>query len=253
MATRQKLRKQQKLEERQKALREMRAQQNLYRVKFPWKKLAIPVVSVAILILLIWLIPKGIIWLGERGRVSGPFGVIPTQELNISNFATLVTSDGDIKVELLNKISPKTVANFVLLANKDFYDGVTFHRVIKDFMIQTGDPLSRDDDPGNDGTGGPDYVFDDEINSKTPKLVQGMMAMANSGTGPDGAGTNGSQFFIITGESTPWLDGKHTPFGRVVYGMDIVSKIDETPTVDPGVNDRPIQDIIVRDIIISES
>lgn len=245
MSTRERLRKQQRLEERKAALRELRAQRNLYRVAFPWKKLIWAVASTIMVVLLVWVVPKGIIWAGGLIKVSGPFGSLPRQELEDSKFATLVTSEGDIKVELLNTIAPKTVVNFVILAKKDFYDGVKFHRVIKDFMIQTGDPLSKDADPANDGTGGPGYAFDDEITEESPKLVKGIMAMANSG-----ANTNGSQFFIITAAATDWLDGKHTPFGKVVYGEDIMDKIGNTKT---GANDLPMKDILIKDVIISIS
>ncbi|HAR55087.1 TPA: peptidylprolyl isomerase [Patescibacteria group bacterium] len=187
-------------------------------------------------------------------ELTGPFGEISQAELAKSNFATLITTEGDIKINLFNQTAPNTVANFVVLAKKDFYDGVLFHRVISDFMIQTGDPLSKDDDPTNDGTGGPGYIFDDEISEDSPKLIKGIVAMANSGMESDGKGTNGSQFFVVTKDAVPWLDGKHTPFGSVVAGLDVVEKIGQTKTIDPkGGNDRPINDIIIKDIIISES
>lgn len=250
MSTRERLRKQQRLEERKAALRGLRTQRNLYRVAFPWKKMIWAIASTVMIILLVWLTPKGIVWVGGLSKISGPFGALGREELNNSKFATLVTSEGDIKVELLNTIAPKTVANFVVLAKKDFYDGVKFHRVIKDFMIQTGDPLSRDADPTNDGTGGPDYTFDDEITEESPKLTKGIVAMANSG-----ANTNSSQFFIITTAATEWLDGKHTPFGRVVYGQDIADKISNVVTTgDKGTPAfQPLKDIILKDIIISTS
>lgn len=245
MSTRERQRKQQRLDEKKEALRELRAQRNLYRVAFPWKKLIWSVASTLLIVALVWLVPRGIVWAKNMNKVTGAFGSIKTQELQTSKFATLVTSEGDIKIELFNTTTPKTVANFVVLAKKDFYDGVKFHRVIKDFMIQTGDPLSKDADPANDGTGGPGYTFPDEITDKSVKLTRGVVAMANSG--PD---TNGSQFFIITKDETPWLDGKHTPFGKVVAGMDIVNKIGNTKT---GANDRPVKDIILKDVIISTS
>ena len=142
----------------------------------------------------------------------------------------------------MTKTAPKTSANFVLLAQSDFYDGVKFHRVIDDFMIQTGDILSKDDNPSNDGTGGPGYQFNDEFNQNTPKLVRGVAAMANSGVN-----TNGSQFFIITQTETPHLDNHHTPFGIVLEGMDVVDKIGTTKTQD----DVPVKDIIINDVILS--
>lgn len=245
MSTRQRLRKQQRIEERKAALLELRAHRNLYRVAFPWRKLIWPISSTVLILALVWAVPRGIVWAQNMQKVSGEFGSLAKKDLKESKFATLVTSEGDIKIELLNETTPKTVANFVLLVKKDFYDGVKFHRVIKDFMIQTGDPLSRDTDPNNDGTGGPGYKFADEITDKSPKLVRGMVAMANSGVD-----TNGSQFFIITQEATSYLDGKHTPFSRVVYGMDIVDKIGNTTT---DKTDHPKKDVVLKDVIISSS
>ncbi len=158
-----------------------------------------------------------------------------------ANGAILRTSQGDIEVEFLSKEAPKTVANFITLAEKGFYDGTKFHRVIKDFMIQGGDPLSKDDAQiARWGTGGPGYTFADEKTNVS--LVRGIVAMANAGPN-----TNGSQFFIITAEATPWLDGKHTPFARVVSGMDVVDKIESSNT---GENDRPIDAIVVTKIVL---
>ena len=124
------------------------------------------------------------------------------------------------------------------LAQKGFYDGTKFHRVIADFMIQGGDPNSKDDDWSNDGMGGPGYKFKDEIN--THKLVKGSLAMANSGPN-----TNGSQFFIVTAPATNWLDGRHTNFGSVVEGMDVVLKIE---AVKVNENDHPIEDVVINSI-----
>lgn len=153
--------------------------------------------------------------------------------------AIIKTNLGDITVKFYNDDAPKTVANFVKLASAGFYDGIKFHRVIKDFMIQTGDPLTKDDSLKDRwGTGGPGYAFDDEINNH--KLVAGSLAMANSG--PD---TNGSQFFIVTTETTPWLDGKHTNFGEVISGLDVVKLIESTKT---GELDRPINDMVINSI-----
>jgi cyclophilin family peptidyl-prolyl cis-trans isomerase len=129
--------------------------------------------------------------------------------------ATLHTNHGAIEVELFPDDAPKTVQNFEDLARKGFYDAVIFHRVIPDFMIQGGDPTGT-------GTGGPDYTFEDEINDH--KVERGALAMANAGPN-----TNGSQFFIVTAEACPWLDGKHTVFGRVTAGMDVVDRISELP------------------------
>lgn len=152
--------------------------------------------------------------------------------------AILHTSQGDITVKLYNDASPITVNNFLKLASDKFYDGTRFHRVIKDFMIQGGDPNSKDADWSNDGTGGPGYAFADEFN-KHP-LVKGSLAMANSGPN-----TNGSQFFIVTAESTPWLDGKHTNFGEVTSGMDVVEVIQNAKV---NANDHPLEDITVKSI-----
>ncbi len=147
----------------------------------------------------------------------------------------LQTSFGNITIDLFEKESPKTVNNFVSLAKDGFYDGLTFHRIIKDFMIQGGDPAG-------DGTGGPGYKFEDEFNAK--KLVKGSLAMANAGPN-----TNGSQFFIVTTESTPWLDGRHTNFGQVTEGMDIVDKISLVAT---GNNDKPVTPVTIDKIEVLE-
>jgi len=149
--------------------------------------------------------------------------------------ATIQTSEGPIVFELFDEDAPKTVENFRKLAADGFYDGLTFHRVIKDFMIQGGCPLGT-------GTGGPGYTFEDEINDH--KIVRGALAMANAG--PD---TNGSQFFIVTADACPWLDGKHTVFGRVSEGMDVVDSLEATPT---DGRDRPSQPIGVVSIELSE-
>jgi peptidyl-prolyl cis-trans isomerase B (cyclophilin B) len=136
--------------------------------------------------------------------------------------ATLHTNHGAIEVDLFPEDAPKTVENFERLAREGFYDDVVFHRVIPDFMIQGGDPTGT-------GTGGPGYTFEDEFNDR--KVVRGALAMANAGPN-----TNGSQFFIVTAEACPWLDGKHTVFGRVTAGMDVVDRISELPR-DP--RDKP--------------
>jgi len=145
-------------------------------------------------------------------------------ENNASNVdlrvAVIETDKGIIKLELFTNDAPKTVENFVKLASENFYDEIKFHRVISDFMIQTGDPLSKDDDPTNDGTGGPGYSFEDEINFH--KVEVGSLAMANSGPN-----TNGSQFFIVTESAQPHLDGKHTVFGKVLEGMEVVRSIEQ--------------------------
>jgi cyclophilin family peptidyl-prolyl cis-trans isomerase len=141
----------------------------------------------------------------------------------------LHTNKGAIEFELFDDDAPKTVENFVKLARDEFYDGVIFHRVIPDFMIQGGDPTGT-------GRGGPGYTFEDEFNDN--KVVRGALAMANAGPN-----TNGSQFFIVTAEATPWLDGKHTVFGRVTNGMDVV---DEIENVDTDANDKPRDDVTIE-------
>jgi cyclophilin family peptidyl-prolyl cis-trans isomerase len=143
--------------------------------------------------------------------------------------ATLHTNRGAIAVELFDEDAPRTVDNFLTLSKDGYYDGLTFHRVIKDFMIQGGCPEGT-------GTGGPGYEFEDEINRN--KIVRGALAMANRG--PD---TNGSQFFIVTTEAAPWLDGKHTVFGRVEAGMEAVDAIEAAET---GPQDRPVDPVVIE-------
>jgi peptidyl-prolyl cis-trans isomerase B (cyclophilin B) len=136
--------------------------------------------------------------------------------------AIMHTTHGPITFELFDEDAPKTVENFRKLSADGFYDGLIFHRVIKDFMIQGGCPQGT-------GTGGPGYQFEDEFNDH--KVVRGALAMANAGPN-----TNGSQFFVVTTDAAPWLDGKHTVFGKVVDGMDAVDAIEATPT---DARDRP--------------
>lgn len=148
--------------------------------------------------------------------------------------ATLHTNHGPIAVELLDDDAPKTVENFTKLARDAFYDGVVFHRVIPDFMIQGGDPTGT-------GSGGPGYTFEDEFNDN--KIVRGALAMANAGPN-----TNGSQFFIVTTEAASWLDGKHTVFGRVTDGMDVVDAISALET---DARDRPRTDVVIERVELS--
>jgi cyclophilin family peptidyl-prolyl cis-trans isomerase len=143
--------------------------------------------------------------------------------------ATLHTNRGAIEVELFAEDAPKTVENFETLAGNGYYDGVVFHRVIPDFMIQGGDPTGT-------GSGGPGYTFEDEPNRH--RVERGAVAMANAG--PD---TNGSQFFIVTADACPWLDGKHTVFGRVVAGMEVV---DDISTVETDASDRPKDPVTIQ-------
>lgn len=157
--------------------------------------------------------------------------------------AVIKTNFGDISVKFYAQESPITVNNFMNLAKAGFYNGIKFHRVIKDFMIQAGDPNSKDDDWSNDGQGGPGYQFQDEINQH--KLVKGSLAMANSGPN-----TNGSQFFIVTASAASWLDGKHTNFGYVSDGMDVVEKIEK---VKVNENDHPTEDVVINNIELAKS
>jgi len=145
--------------------------------------------------------------------------------------ATLHTNHSAIEVELFEGEAPKTVENFRKLAGDGFYDGVTFHRIIPDFMIQGGDPTGT-------GSGGPGYTFEDEFNDH--RVVRGALAMANAGPN-----TNGSQFFIVTADACPWLDGKHTVFGQVTDGMDVVDTISALDT-DPA--DRPRESVVIERI-----
>ena len=149
--------------------------------------------------------------------------------------AKMHTTSGTIELDLFDDEAPKTVENFRKLASDGFYDGIIFHRVISGFMIQGGCPKGT-------GTGGPGYTFGDEINQH--KVVRGALAMANAGPN-----TNGSQFFIVTTDAAPWLDGKHTVFGRVTAGMDTVDAIEAVPT---GAGDRPVDPPVIESIQLSE-
>jgi peptidyl-prolyl cis-trans isomerase B (cyclophilin B) len=149
--------------------------------------------------------------------------------------ATMHTNHGPIEIELFDEDAPTTVENFRKLAGNGFYEGVIFHRVIKDFMIQGGDPTGT-------GAGGPGYTFEDEFNDR--KVERGALAMANAGPN-----TNGSQFFIVTADAAPWLDGKHTVFGRVTSGMDAVDSIEGAET-DAG--DKPRDDAVIERIELTQ-
>ena len=149
--------------------------------------------------------------------------------------ATLETNQGTIGLELFDADAPKTVENFRTLSGDGFYDGVVFHRVIPDFMIQGGDPTGT-------GTGGPGYTFEDEINERP--VVRGWLAMANAGPN-----TNGSQFFVVTADACPWLDGLHTVFGRVTAGMDVVDAIGNAAT---DAQDRPLDEIRIESVRIPD-
>ncbi len=148
--------------------------------------------------------------------------------------ATMQTNQGTIELQLFDEDAPKTVENFKKLAQDGFYDGVIFHRVIPDFMIQGGDPTGT-------GSGGPGYQFEDEFNDH--KVARGALAMANAGPN-----TNGSQFFIVTADACPWLDGKHTVFGEVTSGMDVVDAISNAET---GPGDKPREEIRIESVTLA--
>jgi peptidyl-prolyl cis-trans isomerase B (cyclophilin B) len=152
----------------------------------------------------------------------------------MSSTAVIETTQGTIELELFDEDAPKTVENFVRLASEGYYDGLIFHRVIPDFMVQGGCPQGT-------GTGGPGYTFEDEINDH--KIVRGTLAMANAGPN-----TNGSQFFIVTADATPWLDGRHTAFGQVTSGMDVIDRIEG---VDTDGRDRPLDDVRMERVSVS--
>ena len=160
------------------------------------------------------------------------FDPLPSRSMST---ATIHTNHGAIELELHDADAPKTVENFRKLAGEGFYDGVIFHRVIPDFMIQGGDPTGT-------GSGGPGYKFADEFNPN--KIVRGALAMANSGPN-----TNGSQFFIVTAEACPWLDGKHTVFGQVTEGMDVVDKLEGVST---DGRDQPSEPVGIASIEFSQ-
>jgi len=173
----------------------------------------------------------------SRGR---GFGYPPTSfrppisaRSQMPSSATIETNHGTIQLELFDEEAPETVANFRKLASEGFYDGLVFHRVIGNFMIQGGCPNGT-------GTGGPGYTFDDEFNEHP--IVRGTLAMANAGPN-----TNGSQFFIVTAEATPWLDGKHTAFGRVLDGMDVIDTIEAQPT---DARDKPVDDVRMERVVV---
>jgi cyclophilin family peptidyl-prolyl cis-trans isomerase len=148
--------------------------------------------------------------------------------------ATMQTNQGTIELQLFDEDAPKTVENFKKLAQDGFYNGVIFHRVIPDFMIQGGDPTGT-------GSGGPGYQFEDEFNDH--KVQRGALAMANAGPN-----TNGSQFFIVTADACPWLDGKHTVFGEVTSGMDVVDAISNADT---GPGDKPREEIRIESVTLA--
>lgn len=192
----------------------------------------------------------------QRAKIVNVEGVLEQNNVNTDTLeqvavspqdkimkATFNTNKGSFELELFPELAPKTVENFVTLAESEFYNGVKFHRVIKGFMIQAGDPQSKDDDLSDRwGTGGPGYTFEDEIHAKNNNLI-GTISMANAGPN-----TNGSQFFINTNDND-FLDTKHTVFGKVVSGLDIVSTIEGVETF-PG--DRPVEPVVIESIVIAK-
>ncbi|MDP3996713.1 MAG: peptidylprolyl isomerase [bacterium] len=225
----------------------------------------------AIILVLILVAALAVIWgasyffrTSEKNDSHLPTGGIRASKLYSG--ATLKTNKGDITIEFLSRNAPKTVSNFIKLAESGFYDGVKFHRVDPGFMIQGGDPLTKDESKKDRwGTGDPGYKFNDEINwqslgipvndqallrggySSVPgiesvRLTRGIMAMANSGPN-----TNGSQFFIITASETPWLNGKHTGFARVTNGMEVVDAISK---VGRDVREAPIEPVVIEKVTL---
>lgn len=213
----------------------------------PWPIATLIVIVVVAILVGFYFYPQERKVVSELTGVSNPL-FTPVDNLADNNqimstttektLVTIKTNQGDIVLELYPTKAPNTVANFVKLAKNDFYNGILFHRVIKDFMIQGGDPLSKDKDWSLHGTGGPGYKFADEKNDI--RLERGVIAMANSG--PD---TNGSQFFIMTAKQELQLQGYYTAFGRVVGGMEVVDKIEATPVND---NDHPMADMVINGV-----
>jgi cyclophilin family peptidyl-prolyl cis-trans isomerase len=204
-------------------------------------------VNSALSICLLIVMTFAVVWFYFSNKIESIDAMVSIKQAEINNIslntAILVTNKGEIEIELLKEKAPLTVENFVKLAKKNFFDGIKFHRVIKNFMIQTGDPLSRGDDQSQYGTGGPGYIFKDEINDVA--MVRGMVAMANRG--PD---TNGSQFFIVTAAEAPWLNGKHTVFGRVVRGMEVVDEIQNVPTSKAPFKDIPLEPVVIQTVVL---
>ena len=191
-----------------------------------------------------FLILVGLLVFSGFGRSKGSDGnalrKIKTFPEKTFSGALLVTNFGEIEIRFATGTAPIAVKNFIKLASKSFYDGTLFHRVTKDF-IQGGDPLTKNDDMSAYGTGGPGYKFKDEV-TPDDKIVRGVIAMANSG--PD---TNGSQFFIVTVKEASWLNGKHTIFGKVIRGMNIVDKISQLPT---SKNNLPIKPVVLERVVL---
>lgn len=208
-----------------------------------WKKIINPVAIFYIIIIVVITLLIGIATQDNNSNkpttISKEFKTIKVMTQN-KQIIILETNLGNIEIALFPDAAPKTVENFLKLAESSFYDNTKFHRVIKDFMIQGGDPYSKGEDKSVYGTGGPGYKFADEVNDL--EMVRGTLAMANSGPN-----TNGSQFFIVTTQAAPWLNGKHTIFGQVISGMEIVNKIENLATDD---RDLPLSPVIIGKVII---
>jgi len=200
-----------------------------------YKKLMVFVVMMGFLM-------GGLMVLAKEGSFSESAPLMQKEKLK-EPIAVLETTMGEIRLKLFATKTPKTVGNFVKLAKEGFYDGTTFHRVIPDFVIQGGDPNTKDDDPNNDGFGGPGYTFPDEFHPDLKHNKEGILSMANAG--PD---TNGSQFFI-TLKPLKNLDDKHAVFGEVIEGMEVVKKIS---LVDRDERDRPVTNVVVKKVTIVE-
>jgi cyclophilin family peptidyl-prolyl cis-trans isomerase len=247
MATRTKLRKARREAERALVKEEVRARylQETARMR---KTFAIIGATLAGLVIVIGLV-FGVIGIVKKMNpiVTGPFGSVKLKDIKANKFALLETNKGNIKIELTPDATPQTVANFVSLARKNFYEGVTFHRVMKDFMIQTGDPNSKDEDPSNDGQGDPGYKFDDE--KFEGEYTRGTVAMANAGSD-----TNGSQFFIVHQDAQ--LPKSYVIFGHVVEGIETVDAIANTPVgpsaSNPEEKSRPVEPIVINKVIITD-
>lgn len=209
----------------------------------PMNKMIIPVVLALILVgggFWFFTSDREIVEKGENIEGETPIVNETNNEGEIMN-VVLNTNKGAITIEFFGEDAPKTVENFVKLAGDGFYDGTRFHRVIKDFMIQGGDPLSKDEaSRGSWGTGGPGYTFEDEIHANN-RNVTGTISMANAGPN-----TNGSQFFINAADNT-FLDTKHTVFGKVIAGFDVVTAIENT-SVNEG--DQPLEDVVIESVTL---
>jgi cyclophilin family peptidyl-prolyl cis-trans isomerase len=193
-------------------------------------------------IIILAMIAIGALWVISRNSTQQDIVTLPETNTETQNMkAIITTTKGVVELELFNQQAPKTVENFVKLSNEGFYNNVKFHRVIKGFMVQSGDPLSKDEDSVDMwGTGGPGYQFEDEIHEENNNRV-GTIAMANAGPN-----TNGSQFFVNTAEND-FLDAKHTVFGKVVSGMDVIAEIESVETFP---NDRPVEHVEITNIEI---